>query len=744
MKTFKLAILPLALISAFSHAAEEKAIEQAEVDTVYVTAEKQLQQSLGVSRISKDDIDKRPAANDISEFVRTMPGVNLTGNTATGQRGNKRQIDLRGMGPENTLILIDGKPVNSRQSERISMRGERNTRGDSNWVPVEEIESITVLRGPAATRYGSGAMGGVVNIVTKKVPKEFKGQINLYANQPQDSKEGETRRIGFNLGGPIVQDVLGFRIYGNLNKTDADSADINAGRSGRLVAAGVEGVRNKDIAGRLQWKISPSQTLVFDSSYSRQGNIYNGDTQNSNPPANTLALYNGLVGSKAETARLYRSAFSLTHDGAWDWGDTKNIISYERTTNSHLPEGLAGGPEGSYTGLDFVQSRLKNLRFSSEANIPFKLGVDNVLTVGAEFTDSKLDDPASNSQSLTDRIPGGPGRLPRVIVNTFPGVSEHRGGKTSQRNWAAYIEDNISLTGKTHLIPALRFDHNSVSGGNWSPTLNFSQQIGKNWLIKGGIARAYKAPNLYQSNPEFILYTRGLGCPLAAGGRSLSCYYMGNANLKPETSVNKEIGAEFTRNGWQASATYFHNAYRNKIVIGERPLAINSNGNWLLEWSNTPKATIEGIEGNLVLPLHDTLKWSNNFTYMRKSVDAKGNPLSLVPKYTINSTLAWTPNERFDANLTFTHYGRTKPRSVAVNDIELHGQGNIAKLSDSQAQVASYGIWGINAGYNWNKRVAVRGGISNLFDKKLYRTGNGAQTYNEHGRAFYGSLKVSF
>lgn len=744
MKTFTLAILPLALISAFSHAAEEKAVEQAEVDTVYVTAEKQLQQSLGVSRISKDDIDKRPAANDISEFVRTMPGVNLTGNTATGQRGNKRQIDLRGMGPENTLILIDGKPVNSRQSERISMRGERNTRGDSNWVPVEEIESITVLRGPAATRYGSGAMGGVVNIVTKKVPKEFKGQINLYANQPQDSKEGETRRIGFNLGGPIVQDVLGFRIYGNLNKTDADSADINAGHSGRLVAAGVEGVRNKDIAGRLQWKISPSQTLVFDSSYSRQGNIYNGDTQNSNPPANTLALYNGLVGSKAETARLYRSAFSLTHDGAWDWGDTKNIISYERTTNSHLPEGLAGGPEGSYTGLNFVQSRLKNLRLSSEANIPFKLGVDNVLTVGAEFTDSKLDDPASNSQSLIDRIPGGSGRPPRVIVNTFPGVSEHRGGKTSQRNWAAYIEDNISLTGKTHLIPALRFDHNSVSGGNWSPALNFSQQIGENWLIKGGIARAYKAPNLYQSNPEFILYTRGLGCPLAAGGRSLSCYYMGNANLKPETSVNKEIGAEFTRNGWQASATYFHNAYRNKIVIGERPLAINSNGNWLLEWSNTPKATIEGIEGNLVLPLHDTLKWSNNFTYMRKSVDAKGNPLSLVPKYTINSTLAWTPNERFDANLTFTHYGRTKPRSVAVNDIELHGQGNIAKLSDSQAQVASYGIWGINAGYNWNKRVAVRGGISNLFDKKLYRTGNGAQTYNEHGRAFYGSLKVSF
>mgnify|MGYP000696150700 FL=1 len=733
MKTFTLAILPLALISAFSHAAEEKAVEQAEVDTVYVTAEKQLQQSLGVSRISKDDIDKRPAANDISEFVRTMPGVNLTGNTATGQRGNKRQIDLRGMGPENTLILIDGKPVNSRQSERISMRGERNTRGDSNWVPVEEIESITVLRGPAATRYGSGAMGGVVNIVTKKVSKEFKGQVNLYANQPQDSKEGATRRIGFNLSGPIIQDTLGFRIYGNLNKTDADAADINAGH-GNDSAAGVEGVRNKDIAGRLQWKISPAQTLILDSSYSRQGNIYNGDTQNSNPRS---ALVNSLADSKAETARLYRSAYSLTHDGAWEWGDTKNVISYERTINSHLPEGLAGGPEGSYTGLDFVQSRLKNLRFSSEANIPFKLGVDNVLTVGAEFTDSKLDDPASNTQGFKDQ-----GK-----TDAFNGISATRGGKASQRNWAAYVEDNISLTDKTHLIPAIRFDHNSDSGSNWSPALNFSHQIGENWLVKGGVARAYKAPNLYQTNPDFILYTRGQGCPLNAPN-SVRCYYMGNGNLKPETSINKEIGLEFNKNGWQASATYFHNAYRNKIVIGDQLIATSNIGNWLLQWENTPKATISGIEGNLVIPLHDTLKWSNNFTYMHKSEDYQGNPLSLVPKHTLNSTLSWTPNERFDANLTFTHYGRTKPRSVAVNHLEQKGnpRAGVAALSSehSQTQVGSYGIWGINAGYNWNKRVAVRGGISNLFDKKLYRTTAGAQTYNEHGRAFYGSLKVSF
>lgn len=88
----------------------------------------------------------------------------MTGNSTSGQRGNNRQIDIRGMGPENTLILIDGKPVTSRNSIRLGWRGERDTRGDTNWVPADQVERIEVIRGPAAARYGSGAMGGVVNI----------------------------------------------------------------------------------------------------------------------------------------------------------------------------------------------------------------------------------------------------------------------------------------------------------------------------------------------------------------------------------------------------------------------------------------------------------------------------------------------------------------------------------------------------------------------------------------------------
>ncbi|KAG1530983.1 hypothetical protein G6F50_016966 [Rhizopus delemar] len=83
------------------------------------------------------------------------------------------------MGPENTLILVDGKRIGARDAVRMGRSGERNTRGDTNCVPAEMIERIEELRGPAAARYASGASGGVVNIITKRPTGDLTGAVDL-------------------------------------------------------------------------------------------------------------------------------------------------------------------------------------------------------------------------------------------------------------------------------------------------------------------------------------------------------------------------------------------------------------------------------------------------------------------------------------------------------------------------------------------------------------------------------------
>ncbi|HDL6852992.1 TPA: TonB-dependent siderophore receptor [Yersinia enterocolitica] len=707
-------------------------------DTMVVTAQQQVRQALGASTITAEDIRKRPPANDLSEIIRTMPGVNLSGNSASGQRGNNRQIDIRGMGPENTLIMIDGIPVSSRNAVRYGWRGERDTRGDTNWVPANMVEKIEVLRGPAAARYGNGAAGGVVNIITKQPDKELHGSWNAYMNLPQHSEEGATRRTDFSLLGPL-SDTVSFRLYGGYNKTDADDWDINQGhesaRTGNqagTLPAGREGVRNKDINGLLRWEFAQGQSLEFEAGYSRQGNIYAGDTQNTNSNAIVRSLYG------AETNVMYRDNFSLTHRGFWDNGvSTTSYVQYENTRNSRINEGLAGGTEGIFSNNYFSTIKLDNYLAHSEVNLPFELGVNQVLTVGAEWNDQKMNDPTSNTQTTTE---GG-------SVSGLTGTG--RNTRTSAQIASVFVEDNIELTDTTMLTPALRFDHHSTAGSNWSPGLNLSQELGDYFTMKMGIARAYKAPNLYQTNPNYLLYSRGQGC-YGGGG---SCYLMGNDDLSAETSVNKEIGFEFHDDGIIAGITYFRNDYRNKIEPDLVSLGTANGGTGtyansdIFKWENVPKALVEGLEGNLTVPFTDTVQWSSNLTYMLESKNkTTGDYLSITPEFTLNSSVNWQVTDDLSLLSTVTWYGRQKPKKYDYQGLPVTGT--------ARNEVSPYAIFGLSASYTVTKNVSVTTGIENLFDKRQFREGNaqnvaniagaGAATYNEPGRTYFVSLNTQF
>ncbi|MBT0570230.1 FepA family TonB-dependent siderophore receptor [Curvibacter sp. CHRR-16] len=696
------------------------------------SAEDVAKQALGVSTITAEDLERAPPANDISEIVRTMPGVNLTGNSSSGQRGNNRQIDLRGMGPENTLILIDGKPASSRNAVRMGWRGERDSRGDSNWVPAEQIESIEVMRGPAAARYGSGAMGGVVNIVTKKPTDKISGQVSVYADAHQHGEEGSTRRGNFSLSGPVSEE-FSLRINGNANNTAADGRYINAGHQAAAWAtsmpAGREGVNNRDLTGLLSWKFMTGHTLDLDVGYNRQGNIYAGDSQN-NTGGSQAAIAESMYGK--ETNVMERHTLALTHKGKYDFGTSTSYIQRIVTDNTRLGEGLVGAQEGLINTRGYTTNQLVDNLVHTEWEMPHKIGgLNQVLTVGAEFSRQSLYDPTATTVTQASNI-GRTGRR----TDTEASIA------------SVFAEDNMEVTDKTFVTPSLRLDSHSETGANWSPAVSVSHYYSDTITFKGGIARAYKAPNLYQTNSDYVLYSAGNGCVTAVG---TACYLVGNADLQAETSINKELGVEYKNEGVVASITWFHNDYRNKIQAGTTSVSSTAA---VYEWVNVPEAVSQGIEGSYRMPLGKTIEWSNNFTYMLEHRNKTNDDyLSIIPEYTINTSLEWRGVPKWVMTGTITFYGVQHAMKYDYN-------GNLVSGTSAES-VAPYNIVSLSGKYTVKKDLHMTVGLKNVFDIRHWRSGNavgvrnlgtnsttnlgaGANTYNESGRTLYASATYTF
>ncbi|QAR34531.1 TonB-dependent siderophore receptor [Geovibrio thiophilus] len=727
-----LAAFAVILLSAGVYAAEQDTITLDAVEVVG-TAEEQAKQSLGASIITKEDIEKRPPANDLSDIIRRQPGVNLTGNTATGMRGNNRQIDLRGMGPENTLILIDGRPVMSRSSVRYGWDGERDTRGDTNWVPAEMVERIEILRGPAAARYGSGAMGGVVNIITKKPEDKLTGSMSFYTNMPEDSKEGGNKRVNVSVSGP-VSNSLSFRVYGSRSESEGDAPDINSDAidtdSDTSIIAGREGVNNKDINAILSWVVNKQQIIDFGASYSRQGNEYAGDALLGAVGAGDAAA-RSMLGE--ETNIMRRRSYFVTHSGNWDWGSSRVDLSYEGTDNVRLDEGLAGGSEGKInTAENWNLTELENYRAKAEVNIPVVLfGFHQTATLGAEYLKEKMKDPGNTGRNATTTAPD----------------YEAGNSELEQYSYAAYVEDNIYLGHGVTLTPGVRMDYHEIFGSNASPSLNAMWELNKNWTVKGGIARAYKAPNLYQGNPNYLLSSNGNGCAYRNPSGSSSCYLLGNDDLEPEISINKEIGLAFESDIFNASATYFRNDYDSKIYAGTEP--VDYTDRYVYQWQNAEDAIVEGVEGNVFVAVGKDIDFNTNITYMIKNETKKdGQPLSIVPEYTINSFVDWRATDSLLLGVNATYYGKQEPRTLNYK------RPDVPLSEEAMENRDPYYIFGIYGTYKIIDTITFKAGINNLFDKQLYREGNaysvtsgagaGGDTYNEPGRSYYVSMTMDF
>lgn len=311
-----------------------------------------------ISVINREKIG-RGAYKDITDVLRDVPGVIVTGG-GTGDKG--ADITMRGMPAAYTLLLVDGKRVSSRESRPNGSAGF-----EQDWLPpMGAIERIEVIRGPMSTLYGSDAIGGVINVITRKVPESWGGELQLDTVLQENQDSGNIFQTNFHIGGPLMSDLISLQVYGRQYIREEDR-----------IINGFEEKELQSVTGRLSFTPSQNHDIVLESGIVDQRR--RSFVGVSGP---VTGCRGGCTDSDSSHFREY---YALSHTGRWDVGTTTSHVQQESVTND--------GREMEITNT------------SAKTSVVVPLG-NHMVTVGASYEEESLDDQTSNRISDLTEVEG--------------------------------------------------------------------------------------------------------------------------------------------------------------------------------------------------------------------------------------------------------------------------------------------------------------------------------------------------
>ncbi|WP_326467379.1 catecholate siderophore receptor CirA [Enterobacter wuhouensis] len=545
-------------------------------DTMVVTAsatEQNLKDApASISVITQEDLQRKPVQN-LKDVLQDVPGVQLT-----DEGDNRKGVSIRGLDSSYTLILVDGKRVNSRNAVF------RHNDFDLNWVPVDAIERIEVVRGPMSSLYGSDALGGVVNIITKKIGQKWTGTLSADSTIQEHRDRGDTNNGQFYTSGPLVDGVLGLKAYGSVSKREKDdqqkSSSTATGETPRI-----EGFTSRDANVEFAW--TPTENHDFTAGYGFDRQDRESDSLDKN--------------------RLERQNYSLSHNGRWDVGNSELKVYGEKVDNKNPGNSNPITSESNAVDGKYI----------------LPLGeINQMLTFGGEWRHDKLKDP----------------------VNLTGGSSS----TTSASQYALFLEDEWRIFEPLALTTGIRMDDHETYGDHWSPRAYLVYNATDTVTVKGGWATAFKAPSLLQLSPDWVTGSCRGACeivgnpdlkPETSESFELGLYYSGEegwlegvqASITTfQNDVDDRISISRTANVNQAQS------YPNYV-------GLNADGEPIFRYYNVNKARIRGVETEVKFPVAEDWKVTLNYTYNDgRDISNGGNkPLSELPFHTANGTVDW-------------------------------------------------------------------------------------------------------
>ena len=511
---------------------------------------------------------------------------------------------LRGLGPDHTLVLINGKRRHPTAFVGLfGTRGRGNSGVDMNGFPEASVDRLEILRDGASAQYGSDAIAGVINIILKKDinhltintgwsayydskfnSRKFNAGNQYYSN---DVLDGGTFALSINNGfaigtkGGYLNYSIDFldqaKTYRQVDTANWQTAKyalpyINTGRrafgDGSVITGG--GMYNMEVPAGTTGKATfysfggynykASDAYAYSRNWSGRPNRFPVD-------AGGNLIYVPTIMRTANDGEIYYNPHIQTHisDASlaagvkgsasknWNW-DVSNTLGYnnfhyfgDKTFNASLI-GKSTPNHFDDGGFNFLQNTM-NVDFNKQ----FKsVGQGLTLGLGAEFRYEKYtiyngEDLSYNSYSNTDLFYPNVNefRAPAAGSQGFPGFSKTDAVKADRTNLSVYADAALDATKSWLINGAVRFENYSDFGAVITGKLATRYKITNNFNIRGSISTGFRAPSLAQihfSNTLTSFSNGQLVQSLIAPNTNKITRAAGIPELKEETSVNGSLG----------------------------------------------------------------------------------------------------------------------------------------------------------------------------------------------------------
>ncbi len=552
-----------------------------------------LETPVPVDVLSSEDLSAGGLTETSRQIQFLAPSFNHSTSTISDGTDIVRPSTLRGLGPDQTLVLINGKRRHTSALVHVNGSVGRGTAGvDLNAIPASAIERVEILRDGAAAQYGSDAIAGVINIVLKGATEKTRVGVSL---GEQFEGDGEVVQVSANKGWTI-----GDRGYFNLTAEYRDRGLTNrAGPDPRqqynLLPDGSPDPREATF-DRLNHRYGDAESenlYLFANSLvpindSTDAYFFGGISQREGEsggfyrraldartvpeihPDGFLPLINTEVDDASLSVGLRKIFRRWSVDASLTHGD--NSFAFDITNSNNVSLGVGSPTEAEAGTLNFQQTSFNVDVFGT---VDWGLRSPVNVAFGVEWRRDNYEIEAGEEASWIDGgVPDQYGGVAAPGIQVFPGFRPSNEVDESRDNVGIYGDLEFNLSDRTLVAIAARYEDYDDFGDNVSGKVAVRQELSDDFALRGSLSTGFRAPSLHQAyfnntSTQFVFdETSGELVPFEVGtfrNDSAVAQGFGVPALKEETSTNYSAG--FT---WRPSRNVSVTADFFRIEIDDR------------------------------------------------------------------------------------------------------------------------------------------------------------------------------